>query len=41
MQQSLLPEAPKAQTGIIVGTVTNVNGDTVPHAAVMLEGRRP
>ena len=38
VQQSVLPEAPKAQTGIIVGTVTDGNGDTVPHAAVMLEG---
>lgn len=43
MQQSLLSEAPKAQTGIIAGTVTagtvsDGNGDAVPHAAVILEG---
>jgi hypothetical protein len=37
-QPSLLPDAPKAQTGIIVGTVTDVNDGTVPGAAVVLSG---
>src|SRR5271168_3511332 len=32
------PEAPKAQAGIIVGTVIDVNNDTVPGASVVLEG---
>jgi hypothetical protein len=31
------PQAPKPP-GIIVGTVTDINGDTVPQAAVVLEG---
>ncbi len=31
-------EAPKPQPGMIVGTVTDINGGTVPHAAVVLEG---
>jgi hypothetical protein len=31
------PQAPKL-TGMIVGTVTDINGDTVPGAAVVLEG---
>src|SRR3981081_1130307 len=35
---SLLPAAPKPQPGIIVGTVTDVNDDTVPGATVVLEG---
>src|SRR5580693_10169225 len=37
-QPILLPDVPKAQTGIIVGTVTDVNDDTVPGATVVLEG---
>ncbi|MGB2603263.1 MAG: carboxypeptidase regulatory-like domain-containing protein [Candidatus Sulfotelmatobacter sp.] len=37
LQPNLLPDAPKPQTGIIVGTVTDVNGDTVPGATVALE----
>jgi hypothetical protein len=37
-QLTLLPEAPKPQPGIIVGTVTDVNDDTVPGATVVLEG---
>ena len=37
-QLSLLPDAPKPQPGIIVGTVTDVNDDTVPGATVVLEG---
>jgi hypothetical protein len=32
-----LPDAPKPQAGIIVGTVTDSNGDTVPGAVVTLE----
>jgi hypothetical protein len=36
-QLNLLPPAPKPQPGIIVGTVTDMNGDTVPHAAAVLE----
>src|SRR3981081_381173 len=37
-QLALLPDAPKPQPGIIVGTVTDVNDDTVPGATVVLEG---
>jgi hypothetical protein len=37
-QASLLPDAPKSQTGIIVGTVIDVNNDTVPGATIVLEG---
>jgi hypothetical protein len=37
-QPSLFPDAPKPQSGIIVGTVTDVNNDTVPGATVALEG---
>jgi hypothetical protein len=37
-QSTLLPDVPKPQTGIIVGTVTDVNDDTVPGATVVLEG---
>jgi hypothetical protein len=37
-QLALLPAAPKAQPGIIVGTVIDVNDDTVPGATVVLEG---
>ncbi|MGA9967616.1 MAG: carboxypeptidase-like regulatory domain-containing protein [Terriglobales bacterium] len=33
-----LPDVPKAQTGIIVGTVTDVNDDIVAGATVVLEG---
>ena len=33
-----LPDVPKAQTGIIVGTVTDINDDTVAGATVVLEG---
>jgi hypothetical protein len=29
---------PKAQPGTIVGTVTDINGDTVPQASIVLEG---
>jgi len=36
-QQTLLPEAPRPQPGIIVGTVTDVNNDPVPGATVALE----
>ena len=35
---TLLPDAPKPQPGIIVGTVINVNDDAVPGATVVLEG---
>jgi hypothetical protein len=37
-QPILLPDVPKAQTGIIVGTVTDVNDDTIAGATVVLEG---
>jgi Carboxypeptidase regulatory-like domain len=37
-KQGLLPEAPRAQPGIIVGTVIDVNDDTVPGATVVLQG---
>jgi hypothetical protein len=37
-QLALLPDAPKPQPGIIVGTVIDVNSDTVPGAVVALEG---
>src|SRR3981189_3134114 len=37
-QLALLPDAPKPQPGIIAGTVTDVNDDTVPGATVVLEG---
>jgi len=33
-----LPDAPKPQPGIIVGTVVDVNNNTVPGAAVVLQG---
>src|ERR1700691_3505860 len=36
-QQTLLPEAPRPQPGIIVGTVTDVNNDPVPGATVALK----
>jgi Carboxypeptidase regulatory-like domain len=35
------PSAPKQQTGIIIGTVIDVNNGTVPGAAVVLEGPTP
>jgi hypothetical protein len=37
-QPTPLPDAPKPQTATIVGTVTDVNNDTVPGATVVLEG---
>ncbi len=37
-QSNFLPDAPKPQPAIIVGTVTDVNNDTVPGATVVLEG---
>jgi len=37
-QPARLPDAPKAQSGIIVGTVTDVNNGTVPGATVVLDG---
>lgn len=37
-QPARLPDAPKAQSGIIVGTVTDVNNGTVFGATVVLEG---
>ena len=40
-QLTPLPDAPKPQPGIIVGTVTDVNNDTVPGATVILEGPVP
>jgi hypothetical protein len=33
-----LPDVPKAQTGIIVGTVTDITDDTIAGATVVLEG---
>jgi hypothetical protein len=38
VQPALLPEAPKPQPGIIVGTVTDLNSDAVTGATVTLEG---
>jgi hypothetical protein len=35
---TLSPETPEPQTGIIVGTVIDVNNDAVPGATVVLEG---
>jgi hypothetical protein len=37
-QPTLLPDVPKPQPGIIVGTVTDLNDDSVPGATVVLEG---
>ena len=37
-QLTALPDAPKPQPGIIVGTVTDVNNDSVPGATVALAG---
>jgi hypothetical protein len=36
-KSALLPDGPKPQTAIIVGTVTDVNDDVVPGATVVLE----
>lgn len=36
-QSTALPDAPKAQPGIIVGTVVDVNNDAIPGATVALE----
>jgi hypothetical protein len=38
LQPTRVPDGPKAQTGIIVGTVTDVNDNTVPGATIFLEG---
>jgi hypothetical protein len=35
---SALPDAPKAQPGIIVGTVVDVNDDAIPGAIAVLQG---
>ena len=37
-QLALLPDAPKAGPGIIVGTVVDINDDPIPGAAVVLQG---
>ncbi len=37
-QLPLLPEAPKPQPGVIVGTVVDVNDDAIPGASVILQG---
>jgi hypothetical protein len=37
-QLTLLPDAPRPEPGIIVGTVVDVNNDAIPSAAVTLEG---
>ena len=37
VRPAVLPDAPKAQPGIVVGTVIDVNGDTLPGATVVLE----
>lgn len=37
-QPAELPDAPRPQPGIIVGTVVDVNNDPVPGAAVVLQG---
>jgi len=37
-QPAALPEAPRPQPGIIVGTVLDVNNDAVPGATVVLQG---
>jgi hypothetical protein len=37
-QLTLLPDAPRPQPGIIVGTVVDVNNDTIPGATVVLKG---
>ena len=38
VQLAVLPDAPKPQPGIIVGTVVDVNNDPVPGASVALQG---
>ena len=38
VQPAVLPDAPQAQPGMIVGTVLDVNNDTVPGARVVLQG---
>jgi hypothetical protein len=38
VQPTVLPDAPKPQPGIIVGTVVDVNNDAVPGASVALQG---
>jgi Carboxypeptidase regulatory-like domain len=38
VQPAVLPDAPKPQPGIIVGTVVDVNNDPVPGASVALQG---
>jgi len=38
-QLPLVPDAPKPQPGIIVGTALDVNDDAIPGATVSLEGR--
>jgi len=37
-QPTLLPDAPRPQRGIIVGTVIDLNNDPVPDATVVLQG---
>ena len=37
-QPAVLPDAPRPQPGIIVGTVIDVNSDAVPGATVVLQG---
>src|ERR1700756_3435329 len=37
-QGPLVPDAPRPQPGVIVGTVVDVNDDAVPGATVILEG---
>jgi hypothetical protein len=37
-EPTVLPDAPRAQPGIIVGTVLDVNDDAVPGATVVLQG---
>ncbi len=41
VQQQPLPAAPQQQKGTLVGTVTDVNGGTVPAASVILNGPAP
>jgi hypothetical protein len=38
VRPTLLPDAPRPQPGIIVGTVVDVNNDAVPGATVVLQG---
>jgi hypothetical protein len=37
-QLTLLPNAPRPEPGIIIGTVIDVNGDAIPGVTVVLEG---